>query len=374
MKRALSVPLLLRCSRAWRIYARNMADIPEGILIGFGNPLLDITKIVKDKIILEKYGLSENAAIIAEEKHSQLFIELSKMDDVIYSAGGACQNSMRIFQWIISKPFRAYFVGAIGTDNFGKTLEKKASEDGVRTLYQERPEAPTGTCAVIVNGSNRSLVANLGASALFSEEWMKNNENMCYVKRAQYFYITGFFLAVNPPTVLQVARLSSENNRIFMLNFSAVFVPEKMKAQLDEILPYTDIVIGNKQEMLAYADTHNWNTKDVFEVGRRLQSMPKCNKRSRIVMITDAVCPVLCFQENDKVIEYPVPKVEQNQIVDTNGCGDAFVGGFLSQLVQQMPIDSCVRTGIFASQQVLRVVGIQIEKLPKFQQSFCSTK
>ncbi|KAH8312758.1 hypothetical protein KR044_012665 [Drosophila immigrans] len=351
-----------------------MTDLPQGTLIGFGNPLLDITKITKDNSILEKYGLARNAAIIAEEKHIQLFQELSEMDDIIYSAGGACQNSMRIFQWIINQPFCGYFVGAIGTDHFGKTLDEKATADGLRVLFQQRAEAPTGTCACIINGSNRSLVANLGAAALFSEDWLKDEANICYIKNAQYYYITGFFLAVNPPTVLHVAKHSSENNRTFVFNLSAVFVPEKLKVQMDEILPLTDIVIGNKQEMLAFADTHNWNNKDIVDVGRRIQSLPKCNKRSRIVMITDAVCPVLCFQENNTVVEYPVPKVEDKDIVDTNGCGDAFVGGFLSQLVQQMPIDFCIRTGIFASQKVIRVVGIQIDKLPNFEQSFCSSK
>ncbi|KAH8360002.1 hypothetical protein KR093_010054, partial [Drosophila rubida] len=329
----------------------------------FGNPLLDITKIVQDNDLLQKYGLAENAAIIAEQKHLPLFQELAKMDDVIYSAGGACQNSMRVFQWIIDKPFCAYYVGAIGADDFGKTLAKKATGDGVRTLYQERDGSPTGTCAVIVKGMNRSLIANLGAAALFSEEWLKSDEHICYLENAQFFYVTGFFLAVNVPTVLHVAKLSSENNRTFVFNLSAVFVPESLKAQVDEVMHYTDILIGNKQEMEAYAKMHKWPITDIVEVGKRLQCMRKCNKRPRIVLITDAVRPILCFMENNTLIEYPVPTVEKQDIVDTNGCGDAFVGGFLSQLAQGLPIDRAICTGILASQQVIRVVGIQIDQL-----------
>ena len=34
--------------------------------------------------------------------------------------------------------------------------------------------------------------------------------------------------------------------------------------------------------------------------------------------------------EEVELNEYPVPKVADEQIVDTNGAGDAFVGGFLS--------------------------------------------
>ncbi|KAL7729716.1 hypothetical protein ACLKA6_014586 [Drosophila palustris] len=343
-------------------------DIPEGILIGFGNPLLDLTTTIEDTVLLEKYDLPENTAIIAEDRHLPLFEELSNMENVTYSAGGACQNSMRIFQWIVTKPYCAYFAGAVGKDKFGETIGKRAMADGVQTIYQQREEAPTGTCAIIMRGHNRSLVANLGAAAYFSEDWLYDDANLCVVERAQYIYATGFFIAVNSETVLNVARMASENNRTFVLNFSAVFVLQTHKSQLDEILPYADLVIGNKHEALAFAEHHDWDTTDIFEIGKRLQALPKDNKRPRIVMITDAVCPVLCFQENEKILEYPVPKVDKSTIVDHNGCGDAFVGGFLSQLVQHMPLDYCIRTGIFASQQVLRIVGVQVNKLPKFKE------
>ncbi|KAH8419197.1 hypothetical protein KR222_010421, partial [Zaprionus bogoriensis] len=343
-------------------------DLPEGVLIGFGNPLLDITTVVEDNLLLEKYDLKPNAAIIADDKHLPLFEELTNQESVQYSAGGACQNSMRVFQWIINTPMRAIFVGAVGKDKFGETIAKRAKADGVQALYQVTDEGPTGTCAVIISGQNRSLVANLGAAALFSDDWLDDEGNMCVVERALVYYATGFFVAVNSPTVLRVAQISSENNRLFVLNFSAVFVLHTQQEQIDEIIPYTDMIIGNKQEALAFADTHQWDTQDVFEIGRRIQCLPKENTRPRTVMITDAYCPVLCFQENNRVIEYPVPKLDKKVIVDTNGCGDAFVGGFLSQYVQHMPLDYCIRTGIFASQQIIRVVGVQIDKLPKFKE------
>lgn len=344
-------------------------ELDEGVLIGFGNPLLDITIKVFDTMILEKYGLEANAAIIAEEKHLNLFEELSNLDNVKYSAGGACQNSMRIFQWIVGAPFRAVFIGAVGKDKFGETILKRARADGVETYYQSFEEKPTGTCAVIISDVNRSLVANLGAAASFTEDWLDSEESQCVVERAKYFYITGFFLAVSPPTVLRIAKFSSETNRTTVINLSAVFVVRTHKLQLCEILPYADVIIGNKEEATALAEVFDWQTKDIYKIGKLLQAFPKENSRPRIVLFTDATCPILCFQNNEKVLEYPVPQVDKKKIVDTNGCGDAFVGGFLSQLLQKMPLDYCIRTGIFASQQVLGIVGVTIQELPKFNES-----
>lgn len=221
---------------------------------------------------------------------------------------------------------------------------------------------------MLINGLNRSMVANLGAASLFSEDWMDEEENACALERAQYFYFTGFFLAVCPPVVERVARMCSESNRLMILNFSAVFVLQMQRVSLGNVIQYVDIVISNKEEAIAFSDANDWKTKNIFEIGKRLQAMPKQNIRPRLVMITDAVCPVLCFQENDRVLEYPVPKVDKSKIYDTNGCGDAFVGGFLAMYVQKMPLDYCIRTGIFASQQILNVIGVQIEKLPKFSE------
>lgn len=43
----------------------------EGLLLGCGNPLLDISAIVDDKF-LAKYELQPDGAILADEKHKNL--------------------------------------------------------------------------------------------------------------------------------------------------------------------------------------------------------------------------------------------------------------------------------------------------------------
>jgi len=57
--------------------------------------------------------------------------------------------------------------------------------------------------------------------------------------------------------------------------------------------------------------------------------------------------------EEVEVTEYLVPKVPKEQIIDTNGAGDAFVGGFLSQLFQEKDIPTCVKVGIQLSGAVV---------------------
>lgn len=341
-------------------------DVPEGVLIGFGNPLLDIATPAEDSLI-EKYDLVVNGVTIAEEKHMALFEELTTQDIVAVTAGGACQNSLRVFQWLLEIPSRAIFVGSVGKDKFGETIAKRARAEGVLTMYQEIDDEPTGACATLFKGQFRSLIANLGAAGCFSDSWLDDEGNMCVMERALFYYATGFFVAVSTPTVLRVAQIANDNNRTFLLNFSATFIVGHHIQALTEIMFFTDILICNKHEALAFAHWSEWNTKDIFEIGTRLMNLPKGNKRPRTVLVTDNVCPVLCFLANGRIIQHPVPKIDPTKIVDTNGCGDAFVGGFLSQLVQNMPIDYCIRMGIFASQKITHVVGVQVDKLPKLK-------
>ncbi|KAF2583521.1 hypothetical protein F2Q68_00000079 [Brassica cretica] len=69
----------------------------DGILLGMGNPLLDISAVV-DEAFLTKYDVKLNNAILAEEKHLPMYDEMSSEFNVEYIAGGATQNSIKVAQ------------------------------------------------------------------------------------------------------------------------------------------------------------------------------------------------------------------------------------------------------------------------------------
>jgi adenosine kinase len=47
--------------------------------------------------------------------------------------------------------------------------------------------------------------------------------------------------------------------------------------------------------------------------------------------------------------EFEIPAIEKDLIVDTNGAGDSFVGGFLSQIVQGKDLETAIKAGIWLS-------------------------
>ena len=93
----------------------------HGSILGMCNPLLDISANVPHEL-LEKYGVSLNNAILAEEKHLPLYDEIIKSYPVQFIAGGATQNSIRVAQWMLQVPGATSYFGAVGTDAYGETL------------------------------------------------------------------------------------------------------------------------------------------------------------------------------------------------------------------------------------------------------------
>ncbi|CAL0309882.1 unnamed protein product [Lupinus luteus] len=337
----------------------------EGILLGMGNPLLDISAIV-DNDFLQKYDITLNNAILAEDKHKPMYEEIAEKFNAEYIAGGATQNSIKVAQWLLQVPGATSFIGCIGKDKFGEEMKKNAKLAGVNVHYYEHETTPTGTCAVCVIGGERSLVANLSAANCYKSEHLKKPENWALVEKAKYFYIAGFFLTVSPESIQLVAEHAAANNKIFSMNLSATFISEFFRDVQENALVYTNFVFGNETEARTFSKVHGWETDDVEEIALKISEWPKASEtQKRITVITQGADPVV-VAEDGKVKKFPVILLPKEKLVDTNGAGDAFVGGFLSQLLQEKPIEECVRAGNYAANVVIQRSGCTYPEKPDF--------
>ena len=61
-------------------------------------------------------------------------------------------------------------------------------------------------------------------------------------------------------------------------------------------------------------------------------------KRTRTVVISQGKEPTIVVQDGN-VSVFPVPLLDPAKIVDTNGAGDSFVGGFFSYLLSGEPLE-----------------------------------
>ncbi|RMZ70853.1 adenosine kinase [Pyrenophora seminiperda CCB06] len=284
-------------------------------LLCLENPLLDIQG-VGDQALLDKYGLKANDAILADaEKHMGLYEDLIQNYKAVLIAGGAAQNTARGAAYML-EPNSVVYIGCIGKDKYGETLEKISADAGVKTEYLYDEKTPTGRCGVVITGHNRSLCTDLAAA---------NNYKLEHLKQ----------------------------ERIWKQFF---------KDPLDEILPYVDILIGNETEAATFAESHGYETTDLKEIAKKIASLPKKNtKRSRTVVITQGTNPTIAVSAKDggdvDTKEVPVHAITEDKINDTNGAGDAFAGGFVAGIVQGKPLEKAIDMGQWLAKLSIQELG-----------------
>jgi len=345
-----------------------MSEVNEGVLFGMGNPLLDITVKV-DKEYLAKYKLNANDAILATDFHDELFNEIESKFEPEYFAGGATQNSIKVAQWMLGKPKASTFVGCISTDKHGDLLDEKAQECGVETNYFRITKESTGRCAALITGNDRSLVASLAAANCYEYSHLEKKENWAYVEKANFYYVAGFFLTVSPESMLAVAKHSSENGKTFCFNLSAPFLCQFFKDPMMKAIPYADIIFCNETEAETFSEQNDLGTKDLKEIASQIANMPKINtNKPRTVVITHGSEPTVVAVGSNEVRSFPVISIKPEDIMDTNGAGDAFVGGYLSQLVKGKSMDACIAGGNWAANLIIQRSGCTFPAKCNFQQ------
>jgi len=326
-------------------------------ILGMGNPLLDVSDSV-DKELLDKYGLESGGIILAEEKHQPLFEEMAQRPGVQYIAGGATQNSIRVAQWMLQEPGATAYMGCIGQDSFADTMKTCCEKDGVKTAYMVDPSTPTGSCAVCILGVERSLCTNLMAANNFKIDHVKEPANMELVQKANVIYSAGFFITVSTDSMKLAAHEAAKSGAKYCLNLSAPFLMQvpPFKAFILEILPMVDFLFCNETEAATFAETEGWETTDLSFIATRLSLVPMAKGGHRTVVITQGGDPTLVAFRGH-VTQHPIISLPKEKLVDTNGAGDAYVGGFLAALSRNLSVDECCKAGAFSASVIVQNSG-----------------
>lgn len=336
-------------------------------ILGMGNPLLDISAEVT-QATFDKYGLQSGGIILAEDQHKPLFKELAEMKDVKYIAGGATQNSIRVAQWMLQEPGMTAYMGCVGDDDCGKKLETACKADGVQPSYLVDKSTPTGQCAVTILDKERALTTQLNAANNYKVSHVQEPAHMRILEGAKVVYSAGFFITVSPEAMDIASEKTVEKKTTYCLNISAPFIVQvpPFRAQLEKLLPATDFLFGNEDEARAYAEAVGWDTTDVEFIATRLSLVPmKGGKPHRTVVITQGCDPTVVVTRGH-VTKYPVIPLPREKLVDTNGAGDAFVGGFLAALVKGKDIEGCCKAGAYSASVIIQHSGCTYPAKPEY--------
>ena len=328
-------------------------------LICLGNPLLDL-QVDTTTEYLAKYELKSNDAILVDASSNDpkmaIFDEVAKMPNVKFIAGGAAQNSARGAAYVLGKGQVGYF-GSVGKDQFSDKLAEENESAGVVSLYQVQEKIGTGKCAALITGHDRSLVTDLGAANHFTPEHLDKHWDQ--VEAAKLFYIGGFHLTVSPAAIVKLGKHAKETGKPFVMNLSAPFIPQFFKDALKECLPYATIVIANESEAAAYAESFDLtcDTTDLVAIAKEIIG----TDANKTVIFTHGLEPTVVTTSTGSTT-YNVHPLEKSKIVDTNGAGDAFAGGFMAGLTQGKTLETCIDMGQWLASLSIQEIGASYPK------------
>lgn len=307
-------------------------------------------------------------AILAEDKHIPLYAEIRQESFApINVAGGSCQNSIRVAQWMLKEAGTTAFTGCVGNDAAADTLTECIQNDGVNPIYVRRDGLRTGCCAVLIKDFDRSMVTDLQAASTFKVEDLANSEAVS--AKADYVLVEGYFLTVSQDSIIQLAKTQMAKGKHFAFSLSAPFICQFFTAGVKAVLEYTDLLFGNETEAELIAEAMGWNLgTDHIAIAQKLAEYPFAEgvTAQRKVVITRGASDVV-VATTESSTTYGVEKIPEEEMIDTNGAGDSFCGGFLAGLIKGKDDAVCVKAGNYAAQYIIRTSGCSLATPSAFE-------
>ena len=337
-------------------------------VIALGNPIVDITVQI-DKDTIQNFGLEWGRTVFNNEITQKFLDDLDKRPIVTYTPGGSIMNTLRVCSWCLNMnpndagKFKLTMLGAVGNDVYKDKIINSLKEAKVETLLEFKQQK-TSKCGVGIYKKDRCLVPDIQASKNISKEFIEDKKNEIF--NHDVLIIEGYFLRENFDLCKYLCEEFNREQKLVILTLSAVVIVQQYLDKIKEIANMCDMIIGNMEETEILAGGKNAVFQETYEKVHRILS-----PRNRLLVVTCGSHGVYCSKYNYKSMRLELilqcfPNfVKNDEIVDLNGAGDAFLGGFLAMYLKgnrDNRLFSCCKAGNDAASVILRNIGCTYPK------------
>ena len=204
-------------------------------------------------------------------------------------------------------------LGRVGSDSFGPFLLDSLKSNSVDITHVHADDSATCTAIIVVdaNGQN-SIVLSAGANGKVSPADVDNATSL----RPSLILLQ---LEIPTPTVLHAAQYARKNNIRVILN------PAPAKSLPDELISLIDFIIPNETELSLLTGLE---VKDIPSAENAAKVLLDRGAKNVIVTLGEKGALLVSGNQTTQVNAYKV------NVVDTTAAGDAFIGGFASNLLE----------------------------------------
>jgi adenosine kinase len=243
--------------------------------------------------------------------------------------------------------YKSAFLGAIGEDRYGNKLYESLLNAQVHPVIEKHETSQTSRCAVGVHLKERCLLTHIVPATVLTETFVKNNLDK--ILSFDFLVIEGYYiLAQNSMTIINmlVKEFKSRGKKV-VVSYSSTFVAEKFSDVLRDLSNKSDLIFCNMEEAVKF--TNLPSSADIEDIAIEIHKKLDPHTEGRLLAITNGKNPVCIssydYEANsiDYILKSSPEFVHNDEIVDTNGCGDAFLGGFLAYYAAGKSLEKCAK-------------------------------
>jgi sugar/nucleoside kinase (ribokinase family) len=308
-------------------------------LCGLGNSCIDIVANIDDDFLRRWNFPKSICSYLTLERADALEAALPSP---AYIPGGCAANTAAC---VIALGGTASFMGRVAKDKIGEMSLRQMRELGIR--YTGAPDTTPGAgstrvFALITPDSERTFASYYGVQEDLSEKDLDEQA----ILNSRFMYLDGYALnsRLGKETFLAAAEIAHRGGNSVVFSPSDISILRNYPDAVSAVISVTDIIFCNEQEaqyMTGFGDIDSILT--AFRA------------RYSGGAITAGEKGAYVFDDRGVVLVPAV--VPPGPVTDTNGAGDAFVGGFLFGLSRDMPIEKAGRLGNVCAASIITHPG-----------------
>lgn len=309
-------------------------------VFGVGNAIVDMLAFVPDDFIASQ-GLQRGSMTLMDtERQARILHDLTD-HKVELTPGGSAANTM---VGIAQSGGTSVYCGKVAHDTNGEFYRQGMADAGIVFETEMAPESanPTGTSVILTTpDAERTMCTHLGISTSLS----RADLNLDHLAQSKYSYIEGYLWDAEGPRAacIETFEQSKRLGLVTTFTFSDPFLVDRYHQEFLDIVPkYCDVLFCNADEARRLCETDSLD-----ECCNRMGAM--CD----LVFITDGDKGCLVVQDNT------ITQVDGFDVaaIDTVGAGDAFAGGVLYGLTNNMGALQSARWGNYLASRVVSITG-----------------
>lgn len=335
-------------------------------LYAIGNALVDREYPIDDAF-LTRCNLQKGTMQLADAVQQQQLMHLLNQHSSSTGqvSGGSAANTAFAFAALGGS---AFYACRVGNDDAGRFYLADLASAGVHTSAQsqstaspkqqdesqqsenQQSDGETGTCLVMVSpDGERTMHTHLGITAELSPDQV----DLAPLDQARFLYIEGYLAtsASARQAVTVVRELARQQGSKIALSLSD---PAMVQYARDGLLK----LIGQGVDLLFCNDLE---AKMLTQTDSTEAAIEALHAYAPMVVVTRGAEGALIGHSG---VFLPVAPQVVPQVLDTNGAGDGFAGGFLFGLSQNFTLSDC---GVLATAVASQVVAQYGPRLPRQQ-------